>query len=168
MPKLNRKLALAAMLVFTSGALFAANGDTLNIGGQVPLTLSLTVTADAAADNLTLITAGADASVAADIATIDIATNNTAGWELWVFSANADATDTGMINADGDEIGYTISYAGAGGVTTADITNTGLKVGEDATNATQTGQALSVTYTQSADHPAGYYSDQLSIVLRAK
>ena len=159
---------LVLVLVAGAGLAFGANGDTLNIGGQVPLTLSLTVTADANADNLTLITGGADTSTTAAIATIDITTNNTAGWELWVFSANSDATDTGIINADGDEIVYDVTYAGAGGVTNGDITTSGLKVGEDASNATQTAQPLSITYTQSANHAAGYYSDQLSIVLRAK
>lgn len=168
MRNVGRALVIGAVLILVAGAAFAANGDTLNIGGQVPLTLTLTVTADAAADNLTLITAGADTAVTAAIATIDISTNNTAGWELWVFSANSDATNTGLVNADSDKIGYTISYAGTGGVTTTDITSSGLKVGEDAANGTQTTQALSVTYTQSASHAAGYYSDQLSIVLRAK
>lgn len=165
----TRILGIAAALLFVTGLAFAANGDTLNIGGQVPLVLTLTVTADAAADNLTLTTGGANTGVTAAIATIDVTTNNSAGWELWVFSSNADATDTGMINADGNEIGYTISYAGAGGsLTPANITSSGLMVGEDTSNSTQSGQALSVTYTQSASHPAGYYSDQLSIVLRAK
>lgn len=168
MPRNRRMLALAAALLLVATTGFAANGDTINIGGQVPLSLELTVTADTNADNLTLITAGADTSVTAAIATIDITTNNTAGWELWVFSSNADGTDTGLLNADGDEIVYTITYAGTGGVTATDITSSGLKVGEDAANGTQSAQALSVNYTQSASHAAGYYSDQLSIVLRAK
>lgn len=164
----TRILGIAAALLLVTGLAFAANGDTLNIGGQVPLVLTLTVTADAAADNLTLTTGGLDTSETAAIATIGITTNNSAGWELWVFSSNADATNTGLINADGNRIGYTITYAGLGGVTTTDITSSGLRVGEDAANGTQSGQALSVTYTQSGSHPAGYYSDQLSIVLRAK
>ncbi|MBU8913877.1 MAG: hypothetical protein KOO61_07630, partial [Spirochaetales bacterium] len=89
MRKQLRALAIIAGLILVSGAAFAANGDTLNIGGQVPLILTLTVTADAAADNLTLVTAGVDAPVTAAIATINISTNNTGGWELWVFSANS-------------------------------------------------------------------------------
>jgi hypothetical protein len=167
MPRIVRMLAMAAMLTLVSGALFAANGDTINIGGQVPLSLDLTVTPDTAADNLTL-TAAATTATTATIATIDIATNNTAGWELWVFSNNAGAASTTLTNADGDTIGYKVTYGGAGGVTDTDITNVGLKVGEDASNTSQTGQLLQVNYSQEPDYPAGYYSDQLSIVLRAK
>lgn len=162
-----RVAAVAALLLAATGA-FASNGDTLNIGGQVPLTLTLTVTADANADNLTLLAGGVDENVNAAIAAIDITTNNTAGWELWVFSANADGVNAGIENADGDRITYTITYAGAGGVATSDLTSAGLAVGESAVNDDQVGQILSIDYLQSDAHKAGYYSDQLAIVLRAK
>ncbi len=158
-----RIIAVAALLFAAAGA-FAQNGDTLNIGGQVPLTLTLTVAADADADNLILLGAG---SVNAPIAEIGISTNNTDGWELWVFSANAAGATTALINADGDPIPYTITYGGAGGVTAEDLDDDGVKVGESATNDAQVAQVLSIDYLQSA-HPAGYYSDQLAIVLRAK
>jgi len=156
------------LLAVGAGTVWASNGDTLNIGGQVPLVLTLTVVADANADNLTLITTGVDVAATATIASIDITTNNSAGWELWVFSANADATDTGMINADGDEIEYSINYSGLGTPGVTDIDSDGVLVGEDAANAAQTGETLTIGYTQSESYPAGYYSDQLSIVLRAK
>lgn len=166
--KASSRALTALLLLVLPIAAFAANGDTINIGGQVPLLLNLTVTADVDADNLPLTTTGADTPVTEAIATIDVATNNTAGWELWVFSANAVGVSTSLINADLDPIAYTITYSGASGVTAANIPAVGLKVGEDAANADQTAETLSVNYTQSAGHPAGYYSDQLSIVLRAK
>lgn len=162
------RIAVVAVLLFAAVGAFAQNGDTLNIGGQVPLTLDLTVTADANADNLTLLAGGTDATTTAPIATIDITTNNTAGWELWLFSANADGVNAGIENADGDRITYTVTYAGAGGVATTNLTSAGLAVGESAANVDQAAQLLSITYLQSDAHNAGYYSDQLAIVLRAK
>ena len=165
MKKELRVLAVAAALLLVAAGAFAANGDTINIGGQVPLSLDLTVVADAAADNLTLV--GATAAFNPTIAAITIATNNTAGWELWVFAANAAGASTSMINADGDSIAYTITYAGAGTTGAVDIPAAGVLVGEEG-DASGDAAALSVTYDQSTTFPAGYYSDQLSIVLRAK
>jgi hypothetical protein len=166
MKKELRILSIVAALLLVAGFAFGANGDTLNIGGQVPLILTLTVTANAAADNLTLV--GATLAFNPTIAAIDIATNNTAGWELWVFSASSAGLDTGMFNADGDEIVYSITYAGTGGAAAAAIPPAGVLIGENAASTGDTAAVLSVTYDQSITYPAGYYSDQLSLVLRAK
>ncbi|MFP4113435.1 MAG: hypothetical protein ACOC2Y_03930 [Spirochaetota bacterium] len=168
MNKLLRVIIAVGLMTLTAGVAFAANGDTLNIGGHVPLALDLTVTASGVADNLPLTIAGVDAPTTQTIATIDVTTNNTAGWELWVFSENADPTDTGLINADLDEITYEIEYLGAGTTGAVDIPDTGALVGEATSDLAQTGETLQITYTQSEGHNAGYYSDQLAIVLRAK
>ncbi len=171
MKAILRYVLILSLLAVTSGIAFAANGDTLNIGGQVPLTLDLTVTADASADNLTLV--GTTSGFNPTIAAISITTNNNAGWELWVFSTNADGSGTSMNNGDAtpSEIAYTIEYSGTGGGASAAITTAGLKVGENTATAPvatpETGD-LSITYDQSQTYPAGYYSDQLTIVLRAK
>jgi hypothetical protein len=159
-------LLIAILIAGLGGSVFAANGDTLNIGGVVPLSLDLTVTADPSADNLPLV--GVSGPTTEPIATIDISTNNHLGWELWVFSANAGVAGTSMNNADGNSIGYTINYQGLGTLGATALTDSGLKVGEAGTNATETGQVLEITYNQEPDHPAGYYSDQLTVVLRAK
>jgi hypothetical protein len=153
------------VLFLVAGTAFASNGDTINIGGSVPLILTLTVAPTAVADNLPLTKTGADAASTQILSTISVVTNNTAGWELWVFSAN----DGTMDNADTDSLAYTLTYAGTGGVGPVAPATAGVKYGELAGASTgDTGENLSITYTQSATHPAGYYSDQLTIVLRAK
>ncbi len=162
--KLLKMLTMFVVLLLTATAVFASNGDTINIGGTVPLILNLTVTPDAAADNLPLTTTGADTSTTENLADITISTNNTAGWELWIFSVNGGSID----NDDTDSIAYTLTYAGTGGVATTAPSTAGVLFGQAAAATTDTAQSLDITYTQSASHPAGYYSDQLTIVLRAK
>ena len=161
---LLKKSIILLVLILVAATAFASNGETINIGGTVPLILNLTVTPDTAADNLTLTTTGADTSTTVALASIDVSTNNTSGWELWVFSTNGATLD----NSDGDSIGYTLTYAGTGGVATTAPTTGGVMFGEANAATADSGQAMNITYTQSANHPAGYYSDQLTIVLRAK
>jgi hypothetical protein len=164
-----KMVAVAGALLLIAGAAFAANGDTINIGGQVPLTLTLVVdTTGLNSDNLTLTNAGPAADVKVTIATLDISTNNTLGWQLWVFSATANGADSAMVNADGDRIPYVIEYDGTGGLPAVTIPVAGLMLSDDATNAVETDGPLAITYSQAPDHPAGYYSDQLAIVLRAR
>ena len=153
--------------------LYASNGDTLNIGGVVPLILNLTVTPDANSDNLDLVDSAGPTSVTPTIAGLVIETNNSAGWELWVYSNNADGGSCALINDDGDEFAYTLNYTGTGGGAAAAVTaTTGTKFGEATSSDTtarydDTGN-LVINYSQQADKPAGYYTDQLTIVLRAK
>lgn len=161
----HRHLCLLVLLVAVAVAGFGSNGETINIGGVVPLNLQLAVTPHVLADNLTLV--GTNDPHTQEISGIVIATNNSAGWELWVFSANAAGANTSLINSDADEIAYTITYSGAGGVATTDIPAIGLKIGEEGDATGDTG-AISITYAQTESYPAGYYSDQLAIVLRAK
>ena len=161
---LLKKSIIILVLILVAGTAFGANGDTINIGGTVPLVLTLTVAPTAIADNLPLTTTGADAATTQHLAAISVATNNTAGWELWIFSVNDGSID----NADTDSLAYTLTYAGTGGVATTAPTTAGLLFGENAAAAGDTTQDLDITYTQSATHPAGYYSDQLTLVLRAK
>ncbi len=163
-------IAIVVLLVLTAMPLVAQNnGQTLNIGGFVPLQLDLGLTPDAVAQNLPLV--GATAGFTQAIAALTIDTNNTAGWELWVFSENA----ADLINSDGDAISYTIRFTGSGGVATP-VTipaTVGLQVGE-ATEAVDPGANLSdsgdliIQYNQSDSFRAGYYSDQLAVVLRAR
>lgn len=162
---ITRIILGAALLLLVPALAFSANGDTLNIGGQVPLVLNLTVTPDADADNLTLL---GSTTPTVDIALIDVSTNNTAGWELHLFSANATGTGTFLENADGDQITYTVTFNSTGGATTADVLDTGLLLKDDGANGEEIDTPLQITYTQEPDLAAGYYSDQLSIVLRAK
>jgi len=163
-------LVLAILFAFVGGVAFAQSGDTLNIGGFVPLTLDLTVTPTVAANNLQLFGTTVDNVV--PVAGISIVTNNAAGWELHVYSGTGEGTGASTLNnADGETIGYTVDYTGTGGVATANVGTGGLKVGEDtavAPLATPETGNLNITYTQTQTFAAGYYSDQLSIVLRAK
>ena len=161
---LLKKSIIILVLILVAGTAFGANGDTINIGGSVPLILTLTVAPTAVADNLPLTTTGADAPTTQNLADISVVTNNTAGWELWIFSVN----DGSLDNADTDSIGYTLTYAGTGGVATTAPTTAGLLFGENGAATGDSTQDLNITYTQSASHPAGYYSDQLTLVLRAK
>lgn len=164
-----RIMAVVAVLFLAPALAFGANGDTINIGGSVPLVLSLTVTPDANADNLTLHAPAAAAT--ATIATIDVTTNNTGGWELYAYSATADAGTSSILeNADGDDIGYTVTFTsdGGAGVTDTAIPSGGQLLTEYATNQTEATSPLVINYAQAENYPAGYYSDQLTIVLRAK
>ena len=155
--------------------LFATNGDVLNIGGIVPLILNLTVAPSANSDNLTLV--GDPATpVTATIAGLTIETNNSAGWELWVYSNNADGGSCALINDDADEFSYVLDYTGSSGTLSEDdvavAASTGTMYGEAESGAgalryDDTGN-LEITYTPQLDNPAGYYTDQLTIVLRAK
>lgn len=154
------------VLFLVAGTAFASNGETINIGGTVPLILTLTVAPDAAADNLPLTTTGVDTETTEDLADITISTNNTSGWELWIFSVN-----NGTLNNSEptpDTIGYTLTYAGTNGAATTAPTTAGEKFGENTAATGDATQSLDIVYTQSKDHPAGYYSDQLTLVLRAK
>ncbi len=164
-------IAIVALLVLTAMPLVAQNnGQTLNIGGFVPLVLDLGLTPDAVAQNLPLV--GTTANFTQEIAAITIDTNNTAGWQLWVFSENA----ADLINSDGDTISYTIRFTGSGGVATPETipATTGLQVGEATEALDATGENLGdsgdliIQYDQSEDFRAGYYSDQLAVVLRAR
>ena len=153
--------------------MFASNGDTLNIGGVVPLQLDLAVAPDANCDNLDLVDAAGPTAVTPIIAGITITTNNSAGWELWIYSNNADAGSCALINDDGDEFAYTLNYTGTGGGAAAAVTAaTGTMYGEALstdllTRYDDTGNIV-INYNQEADKPAGYYTDKLTIVLRAK
>jgi len=168
---MNKK-AILILIVFLSGfgIIYGATGDTLTIGGSVPLILEITVTPDPNSDDLTLV--GAAAPTTATIATIGIITNSSAGWELWVQSTNA-TTYASLINADGDEIPYTLAYGstnGTGGTVNdgTAITSDGIMLGEDSTVSTIEEGNLDITYDQAPDYPAGYYSDLLTITIRAK
>jgi hypothetical protein len=168
---MNKK-AILILIIFLSvfGLVYGATGDTLTIGGSVPLILELTVSPDPNADDLTLV--GAAAPATATIATIGIVTNSSAGWELWVQSTNA-TTYASLINADGDEIPYTLGYTtttGDGNTTNAGsaITSDGIMLGEDDDVSTVEEGNLDITYAQAPDYPAGYYSDLLTITIRAK
>jgi len=154
------------VLFLAASTAFAANGETINIGGSVPLVLDLTVTPLAVADNLDL-DAGDVVGFNVPIANISIATNNTAGWELWIFSVNSGTLNNSEPTPD--TIGYTLSYAGTGGVATTAPTTAGLLFGQSSPpTVDDTTEELSITYNQSTTYAAGYYSDQLTLVLRAK
>lgn len=173
----QRLFSVFVLVVVVAAFGFASNGDTINIGGHVPLQLTLTVTPNADTDNLPL-DEGDIVDHEVIVAAIGITTNNTAGWDLVVFSTNAGNALLGgssvLVNADDDTIAYSVHYTGAGGALTgAPITNSdALLIGEasnvDAPLNLADGGNLVITYDQSESYPAGYYSDQLAIVLRAK
>ncbi len=159
-----KKWITILLITMLAMPLFASNGDTLNIGGVVPLQLDLTVDpVPYSPDDLTLVAGVTTAVTALGIADIGIATNNTAGWELWVMSANAGS----LLNDDGDNVDYTLTYDGSGGVTAAVPIVAGTKLGEAGTDVDESA-LLSINYSQEPDYPAGYYTDQLTIILRAK
>ena len=165
----RRLISMLVLVVVVAAFGFASNGDTINIGGMVPLILQLTVDPDPDADNLPMVAAAGPTTER--IAGIEIVTNNTAGWELWVFPVNiVGAAGSELINADGDAIAYSILYTGTGGGGMG-LDGDGLMLGEagplDGTEDPEAGD-LQITYEQSNAHRAGYYSDQLAIVLRAK
>jgi len=167
MQSILRTILVAAFVLLVPVLAFSQNGDTLNIGGSVPLVLTLTVTPDPDADNLTLV--GSTAGNVEQVATVSVSTNNTAGWELYAWSSNVEsgaAATSALVNADGDPIGYQVTYTG--GEATAAIGSGGMLLKEVLTNTPEVDVPLSIVYDQSLAFPAGYYSDQLTIVLRAK
>jgi len=161
---LLKKSIILLVLILLAGTAFASSGDTINIGGVVPLILDLTVAPTAISDNLTL--AGAATITALNIADITVTTNNSAGWELWIYSEN----DSNLLNADGDNVVYTLTYSGATGALpdgTDSPLSTGVQFGEEG-DASGDIAELGINYTQTTGFPAGYYADQLTLVLRAK
>lgn len=158
--------ALVALLVLTAMPVVAQAGRTLTIGGLVPLTLELDLAPLALAQNLPLI--GSVEDFEQDIAALTITTNNTAGWELWVYSENGAV----LRNVHDDEIEYRIRFGGAFGEPTFDIPEgfgdggLGRLIASDTTTS-DTGNLI-IQYTQTETFPAGYYSDQLAVVLRAQ
>ncbi|MFW5686493.1 MAG: hypothetical protein ACOC0O_07565 [Spirochaetota bacterium] len=154
-------LLVAGMLLFVPALAFASNGDTLNIGGQVPLVLDLTVTPVGNYDDLPL---SGSVTVNQTIATVEVHTNNKLGWELWIYGANSVGAQSFLESADGDTLEYTLTF----GATTSGVDAGGRKFGEDTADIVAPGTDLEINYTQLPDLKAGYYSDQLSIVLRAK
>lgn len=163
-----RTIAVIGVLFLAPAIAFGANGDTLNIGGIVPLVLTLTVTPDTNADNLTLHADPGDTPTV-EIARIDVSTNNSAGWELYAYSANAEAGTTSVLmNADTDEIGYDVTFDSLDAEAGGPILTGGLLLKQVTDRTPETDSPLQITYAQAPDHPAGYFSDQLTIVLRAK
>ncbi len=163
---LLKKLIIFLVLILVAGTAFAANGDTLNIGGTVPLVLSLTVTAESGIDNLALNTADANDHTE-NLASIVIASNASAGWDLYIYSAN----DGVMTNADGDTIAYTLLYASPDSTTLGtDVapSTAGVSYAEETNTTGDASGDLDMIYNQSTAYAAGYYSDQLTLVLRAK
>jgi hypothetical protein len=115
-------------------------------------------------DKLSLNTSNSSTTV--DVAAIEITSNASAGWELYIYSAN----DGKMINADNDEIDYTLTYATveATGNAAATPLSAGVVFASEADTSGDSVGDLNITYTQSTGYPAGYYSDQLTMVLRAQ
>ncbi|MDC7226724.1 MAG: hypothetical protein PQJ61_08160 [Spirochaetales bacterium] len=161
---LLKKSIIVLVLLLVAGTSFAASGETIVIGGAVPLILDLTVDPNDLADNLDLSSVSATGQTF-EIADIDISTNNAVGWELWIVSENGSTLN----NADGQTIAYTLEYTGLGtsGTPVATNSTTGVKYGEAAAD-TSDSATLEITYDQDATYNAGYYSDQLSLLLRAK
>jgi hypothetical protein len=169
MKKRTLIIAIVALLVLTAMPLVAQNnGQTLNIGGIVPLQLTLTVDTTAYNhQNLPLETDVVDHTET--IADITVTTNNSAGWELHAFSDNL----SNLVNATTDTIAYDIGVTdGVVATVFAPIsTADGILLWEE--NLGDTGVLLfngtiELQYDRSATYPAGYYSDQLALVLRAK
>lgn len=168
---LKKIAAIAVTLLVGMALLFAATGDTLTIGGAVPLTLDLVLTAAAGSDNLTLHAVAA--AVTPTVGSVTIVTNSSAGWELWVQSTNADGTNAMLTNADGDSIDYTIGYTRTAGTGTsqnvgAELTNAGLLIADDTTVSTVEEGDLVLSFNTAENYPAGYYSDLLTVTIRAK
>ncbi|MBI9101559.1 MAG: hypothetical protein JEY99_04020 [Spirochaetales bacterium] len=167
----KKLLLLTIVLIFSIGTVTAASGDSMTIGGVVPLVLDLTLVQAGTADDLTLKT-GVDTEDVV-IATTTIATNSSAGWTLVVMSENG----SNLINEETDSIAYTMSYATtSGGVSTTVATDALLlSTGTDiADSDARTGEStpevanLTISYPRSLTYAAGYYSDLLTITLRAK
>jgi len=168
---LKKIAAIAVTLLIGLALLYAATGDTLTIGGAVPLTLDLVLTPAAGSDNLTLDAAAA--TVTPTVGSVTIVTNSSAGWELWVQSTNADGTNAMLTNADGDSINYKIGYTRTAGTGTAqnagaELTNAGLLIADDTTVSTAEQGDLVLTYDTADNYAAGYYSDLLTVTVRAK
>ncbi|TVQ23802.1 MAG: hypothetical protein EA383_13325 [Spirochaetaceae bacterium] len=155
-------IAIVALLVLTATPLVAQNnGQTLNIGGLVPLQLTIAVTPDVDAQNLDL---EGLATLTPAIATFEVRTNNTAGWSLWVFSVN----ESLLVNSTGDDISYQIAVDDGVVVPAyATIPAVGVELWDE-DDAADFDATLRIEYTQTETFPAGYYSDQLALVLRAK
>ncbi|MDC7218737.1 MAG: hypothetical protein PQJ59_02290 [Spirochaetales bacterium] len=168
-----KKLLIIVLAVLLVLPVFASNGDTINIGGVVPLILDLDVDTSAYEfDNLTLV--GAAASTTVGLADITISTNNSAGWDLYIYSSNVSGGgNCALINDDLDEVSYTLEFsstlsAGVGTGASAITDASGTQFGTTTTDTDVTDGLLEITYSTSNDYPAGYYSDQLTVVLRAR
>lgn len=165
MKNLLKKLIIILILALVATTAFAANGETFNIGGTVPLTLSLDITLAADLDKLDLNTNNSATSVNISTA-LTIESNASAGWQLYAYSAN----DGSMLNSDSDAFPYTLTYTTTGATGSADVTplSTGVVIANEGDQSGDTTGVLSMDYTQSTSAPAGYYSDQLTLVLRAQ
>lgn len=188
-------IIIALALILAVGILPVAGqtthtGHTMMIGGLVPLILNLEITQHTQAQDLPLLGEGSHEQV---IATIEISTNNSAGWELWAYSENGSQLRNSFFDpGPGGEpthannfIPYTIRYDG-GDVYSIIPEGSGFGGPGDGTTeggdpeapfsgriiASDVGQAsdgiLEIIYVQSNDYRAGYYSDIISIVLRAQ
>lgn len=170
---MNKK-AILVLIVFLSltGMVFGGSGDSMSIGGVVPLVLELTLDPTSYnADDLDLDSADT-LDVTATIADITIDTNSSAGWDLVVMSAN----DSSLINQETDAIAYTAVYVrGVTGTSTAaaaqSLTAAGVVLTSDGDRTPAgTGEVgvINIVYDQSTTYAAGYYSDLLTVTLRAK
>lgn len=169
MSNFSKFFVIGAVLMLSAAFAFGQTSETLNIGGTVPLVLTLDVTQDETSQELALF--GTTADVVADIAEISVDSNNHTGWTLTLTSANAGAAETNLASPNGVTVPYQVIYDG--GAATA-LTNAGLEIDASATDTAPSvgrdvdGKVLQITYDQSNDLTAGYYSDQLTLTLRTQ
>lgn len=161
-----KKSLIVLVLILVATTSFAASGETLNIGGSVPLVMDITVSTTG--NEILLELSDVLATVSdLQIATIDIESNAMAGWDLVISSANGGK----LLNPEDQEITYSLAYTATAGsatpVVVAAPTVDGDSYASNVDQADNTG-TLGITYDKDPDYPAGYYSDQLTLVLRAK
>ena len=170
---LRKLFIFTIVLLLSLNVISAASGDSMTIGGVVPLILNLTMTQDPGADDLDLDSATGPVT-GITIASITVDTNSSAGWELVVMSENG-GTLKNAVPTD-TPISYTCTYVqGASGSSTSTgaqgLTTAGVILTQDTartTAGTPEPGTLQIAYNQSTTYPAGYYSDLLTVTLRAK
>ena len=175
--------AIVALLVLTAMPVVAQHtGQTLTIGGLVPLRLDLTLTPAAAAQDLPL--EGPVPAEGVTVADLTISTNNSAGWDLFAYSVNGSRLLNSAAGGNRDSVDNFIDYQVAfwfDGELAADQPLLTIPVGQgdgglarliarsnDSNDIVAAVGTLRVDFTPSTDFRAGYYSDQLAVVLRAR
>lgn len=163
----KNKISLLLLVATLAIGLSAATTGNLTLTGVVNGVLDITVTPEAAATGLDLVTSQTDLKVA----TINEKSNKSSGYTVMLESANAksasSATPTlNSISGNGDSLSYSLKYNGSavtftnGVATVTDSTAT--------TSATGVNKDLLISYVGDNSLSEGSYEDTLTFTIAAK
>jgi hypothetical protein len=157
---MNMKTAITMIALLLSTSVFAASTGTLVISGTVAPINDLSITVDAAANNLN-ITGG---EVGKKVATVSETSNSLTGYSISMRSANGSQLKHTVDSSK--QTSYTVSYDG-GAYTTLSTSDQVVKNSGSLSGLTSDSSEVKVNVVAHPTAPAGVYSDTITISISA-